>query len=803
MNPISGTVYRFVLFFSLFLMIPPNGMAASESPDKTLSPYFLVRSDDPAADLLPLTGTSARVRIAGVIADVRVTQEYQNRGARPIEAIYVFPASTKAAVCGMKMTIGERTIVADIREREKARQEYEAAKAEGKSASLLEQQRPNVFQMNVANIMPGDRIVAELRYTELLVPTDGEYEFVYPTVVGPRYAGAPESGSPAPEKWVENPYLHEGEKPAYTFDITAEISAGMPIDSAVCPSHKTDIRFDSPALARVTLDPSETYGGNRDFILRYRLTGGQVQSGLLLCRGETENFFLLMMQPPERIAPAQMPPREYIFIVDVSGSMRGFPLDTSKTLMKNLIGHLRPADRFNVLLFAGGSKLLSERSLPATPENIARAIQVIDDQRGGGGTEVLPALKRALDLPGDDTGSRSVVIVTDGFVRVEKEAFDLIRTRLGEANIFTFGIGSSVNRHLIEGMARAGMGEPFVITGPEEAPDRAAQFRRYIESPVLTGVSVRFDGFDVYDTEPPAIPDLFARRPIIVFGKWKGEPDGTVRLRGLSGGAPYSADLAVSRFRPEAVNAGLRYLWARHRIAMLTDDNRLDPGEREAEKITRLGLTYNLLTQYTSFVAIDSQVRNTDGKTTTVVQPLPLPQGVSDSAVSHSRSPVGGIMYSAAPKMAMPLTAPVMAPPPQPEMDRKSADSDADTAPADEAKPVVASVLVVNDADKMTVRGMLPRAHLREVLEQHLEEIKRCIRLLPETEKHRKSEMVLKVTIGPGGQVTAAEVISGDLKDEVVRLCIRKKIREWSFHPSEDGKPVSAEYHIRFFKGMS
>ena len=290
------------------------------------------------------------------------------------------------------------------------------------------------------------------------------------------------------------------------------------------PHTRVDIRYKGSNFASIRLNSSEKSGGNRDFILKYRLSGGKIETGLLLSKGEKENFFLLMLQPPKRIKEDQIPPREYMFIVDVSGSMNGFPLNISKKLLKDLIGHLRPSDRFNVLLFAGGSTVMAEKSLPATRQNINHAINVIDRQRGGGGTRSLPALKKALSLQGTKGYSRNLVIVTDGYVSVEKEAFDLIRNNLGNANMFAFGIGSSVNRHLIEGMARVGMGEPFIITRPDDAQKKAEKFRKLIESPVLTGITVDFDKFNAYDIEPPSIPDVMAQRPVLLFGKWRGEP---------------------------------------------------------------------------------------------------------------------------------------------------------------------------------------------------------------------------------------------------------------------------------------
>ena len=436
----KGVTKLFVLFVMICSIIFASGLQTSagtepkisgESGDKTLSPYFFVKSDDPLIDQLPLKATSALVNISGVIADVTVTQVYKNEGMKAIEAIYIFPASTRAAVYGMKMVIGKRVIEAKIKKRDEARRDYEQARDQGKSASLLEQQRPNVFQMNVANIMPGDEIKVELKYTELLIPTDRVYEFAYPTVVGPRYSNTKEATASPSDKWVKNPYLHEGEKPTYSFDIAVNIAAGMPIKELTSTSHKVNTTYTSPSSAKVILDKSDKSGGNRDYILRYRLAGDKIQSGLLLFQGEKENFFLLMMQPPKKVTNAQIPGREYIFIVDVSGSMHGFPLEISKKLLRNLIGNLRPSDTFNVLLFSGGSTLMSEESLPATSENIDKAINVIDRQKGGGGTELLPALKRALSLKRADGFSRSVVIATDGYVSVEEEAFDFIRNHLG------------------------------------------------------------------------------------------------------------------------------------------------------------------------------------------------------------------------------------------------------------------------------------------------------------------------------------------------------------------------------------
>lgn len=619
----------------------PAPQASEPQAQATLAPYFFVQSADAAVDQLPLKRASAKVAIAGVIAEVRITQVYRNEGRTPLEAVYVFPGSTRAAVHGLTMTLGERVIRAEIQETAAARRTYEQARQEGRAASLLEQHRPNVFQMNVANILPGEDVKVELAYTELLVPVDGEYQFTYPTVVGPRYANRTEPG----ERWVANPYTHQGEKPAYGFDLEVNLAAGMPIQKVACPSHKTLVAFDAPGAAGIRLDPSETHGGDRDFILKYRLAGDQVQTGLLLAKGERENFFLLMMQPPRRVVPEALPPRDYVFVVDVSGSMGGYPLETSKQLMRDLLRDLRPQDRFNLLTFSGGSAVWApEGSRLATPENVHRANAFIDSLAGGGGTELLPALRAALKLPRAAGTSRSFVIATDGYVQVEPEAFDLVRAHLGDANFFAFGIGSSVNRHLIEGLARAGQGEAFVVTRPEAARAEAKRFKDYISGPVLTQIKVAGEGFDIYDVEPAAVPDVLAERPVLVFGKWRGEPAGTLAVSGQTGQGPLSRTFQVGPGLVSADPDALRYLWARHRIQTLADCGVIGPSR--AKDITALGLAYNLLTGYTSFVAVDQAVRNPGGTAASVVQPLPMPQGVSDRAVA-SLSP-GIVTRSAA-----------------------------------------------------------------------------------------------------------------------------------------------------------
>lgn len=622
--------------FALLTLRPVHAQERSDSAprQKTESPYFFVKSDSPELDRLPLKSTQVDVRIAGVIADVTVTQSYRNEGTRPIEAKYVFPGSTKAAVGGLNVRLADRLITAQIREKQQARIEYETAKTEGKTAALLEQHLPNVFQMNVANILPGDDVKVELRYTELLVPQGGNYQFVFPTVVGPRY-NSPQSEN-AQTKWVAQPTLREGVAPSTQFTLKATLDTPMGLQEVRSRTHAIDVKkSDGNQHAEIVLKNDGRPLDNRDVVLDYRLAGEQIQSGLLLHKGQgdgAENFFLAMIEPPKAVAASAINPRDYIFVVDISGSMHGFPLNTAKEVLQRLIGGLRPSDTFNVLLFSGSNKMLNPQSVPATSANIGQAIATIERYQGSGSTELIPALKRVYAEPKAEGVSRSIVVVTDGYVTVEREAFELVRKNLDKANLFSFGIGSSVNRHLMEGLARAGMGEPFIITDPVQAPEQAARFRRMVESPVLTNVRATFSGLDVYDVEPKQLPDVLGERPVIVFGKWRGEARGGVTIEGRSATGPWKQQIRIDAATPRSTPA-LRALWARYRIDALSDQEALQAGDDLRQAITDLGLKYSLLTQYTSFIAVDKVVRNTTGDVNGVNQPLPLPQGVGENAL--------------------------------------------------------------------------------------------------------------------------------------------------------------------------
>ena len=675
---------------------PVHAAETEESEEeKLLAPYFVIQSEgaDVSTDYFPLKSTEVTTNINGVIAETYVVQTYVNEGDKPINAQYVFPTSSTATVHGMKMEIGNHVVTATIKEKEEAKEEYEEAKEEGKSASLLEQRRPNVFTMDVANVMPGDTARIELHYTELVATTEGICEFVFPTVVGPRYitpddadspvadAAVPHKGTDGEESgpdgqdkaaedsdtdksgadedaaagshaesgdgWAAGPYLPQGVLPDSEYRITVNLSTGVPIADISCKSHEIKVEQENDSQARITLANPEDYAGNRDFILKYRLTGVSVESGLVLTQTDSEKYFFLTVQPPQRYTPDDIPPREYIFVLDISGSMYGYPLDTAKDLIRGLAADLRDIDSFNLVLFSDDTYLLSTKSLAATSKNVQAAIDLIDEQEGGGGTSMLEALQTAVSVPMKEDIARSVVIITDGYISNEEDIYDLINENMDTASFFSFGIGCSVNDYLIKGIAQCGMGESFLVTDSEDAEESAKRFASYIEAPLMTGITVEYEGFDVYDVATATPSILYAKKPLILFGKWRGEPAGTITVKGKAGGEDYVQEIAVADSAVDTEDESVRYLWARTKLDQLAGYGSIRNDDSVKEEITKLGLDYNMTTPYTSFVAVVEEIRNPEGESEDVQQANPLPLQVSNLAVGGgytAYSEPGGIL---------------------------------------------------------------------------------------------------------------------------------------------------------------
>ncbi len=618
--------------------------AQPETTDKTETPTFFVEGADPQSNTLPLRSTDATVSIDGPIATVILRQTYQNTSDTPIHASYVFPGSTRAAVHDLIFDLGDRRIRADLRERAEARQTFETAQAEGKRAALLEQHRPNVFQMRVANIMPGATVAVELTYTETLERIDSIQRFVLPTVVGPRFSEDPVRPDGA-NRWVSSPFLkpdsplHQ-QAPGFTFAATLE--QPLPLGRVGSPSHGLEVDYESENTATIQLRPATERPDNRDLILEFSIAGDNAQAGLLVTTPtdspDQTGTFLLTIEPPARAPNTLRIPREYIFILDVSGSMHGFPLEISRQVMGELVADLQPGDRFNAIAFAGGHSVFTPHgSVEVTKNSVRELTQWIDGHHGSGGTRLIPALDAALSLPKSEGFARSMILLTDGYVTVESAAFQQIASRRGDANCFAFGIGSSVNRHLIEGLARAGGGEPVIITDPALAAESTETFIEQIRNPILTDIEITFNGWSPDSVLPIRQPDIFLHRPIEVLGRFRDNPRGTVTVRGSQGQSTFETTLEIPAAPGD--RPGLTLLWARRMIQGLEDQSAFFGEGNAREKILEIALKYRLLTRYTSFVAVEETIVNPTGTGQTTHQPSPLPKGVSPLAVGGGGIP--------------------------------------------------------------------------------------------------------------------------------------------------------------------
>ena len=597
------------------------------------------------AQVMPLRHTAVKAKIVGVISSVQVTQVYENPYDHPIEAVYVFALPHRAAVHAMKMQIGKRQVVAVIKRRKEARKLYEKAKKKGKTAALLEQERPNVFTQSVANIMPGDTIKVVLSYVEELTPTDGQYEFVFPMVVGPRYVNASVKDGAV----LDSPLLAPGVRPGRDISLSLTIDGGMPIENLRALTHR--VRYTAQSRTRRTL---EIAAGdrlpNRDFVVRYQLAGKKPQLTVLSEHDGKRGHFLLMVQPKRKMQVEDIAPREYVFVVDISGSMSGAPLGRAKAIIKRSLSSLRADDRFQIILFAGDAVALAPRPLIPSAENLRRARAFIDDAAGGGGTEFLPALKLAFEAPKPPKRARMVVFISDGYIGNEAEVLRFIRRKRGGSNLFSFGVGSSVNRFLIDGMARLGHGRPFIVLNGQGAGSAVERLFSLISKPALTSVSVEWSGLAVRDLTPTRPPDLFGDRPLLLTGRYKKAGKAEITVRGYLAGkqvayrypltlAPPSKDGAKLATRPGSSPLG--NLWARRRIAELMDYYRmLDEQHRLPSKnaVTKIALDYSLISKFTSFVAIDRFTRNEHGdESRRVAIASPLPKGVGQSAAAPHR----------------------------------------------------------------------------------------------------------------------------------------------------------------------
>jgi Ca-activated chloride channel family protein len=631
----------------LAILLWAVGGLASEKPQVTNGGYMQTSADGKAV-ALPLKHTDVQAEVAGLVASVQVTQHFGNPYKKPIEAVYVFPLPHRGAVHDMAMQVGKRTIKGVVRKRVEARHIYEQARAQGKTAALLEQERPNIFTQSVANILPGDEIKVTIRYVEDLAPEDGRYQFVFPMVVGPRYVGGGEAlpgssgagwakdSTRVPDASRITPHLlRSGLRPGHDIAVRLKINAGVKIQHLQVVAHRAQVT-ESGNTAEVVLERRDSIP-NKDFVVRYQLAGPAPAVTVLAHRDARRGgHLLLMIQPKARMTASDIAPREYIFVIDKSGSQWGFPLEQSKAAIRKCLASVGPRDTFNLISFDMGASSFARRAVPATAANVEAALSWVNRLSGGGGTEFIPALRLALKAARDPSRSRIVLFTTDGYIGYEAEVLKYLRENARGVNLFPVGIGSSVNRFLIDGMARIGVGTSFYVLNTEKPAAVVERIFSTISKPALTSIEIDWGKLEVEQMTPSAVPDLFGQQPVFVAARFRHGGKGVVTVRGRLAGKPFEQQVTVELpDRPTGDrNLAVAYLWARRQIADWTDVEAIDPPARKQTEasITDLALRYNLMSQHTSLVAVDQVVRNRGGKQQTVDVPVPLPDGVSERA---------------------------------------------------------------------------------------------------------------------------------------------------------------------------
>ena len=583
---------------------------------------------------LPLKHTAVDAQINGYISAVSVRQTFENPYSQKIEAVYLFPLPEKSAVNEFLMTIGDRKIRGILREKEEAVAIYNEARRQGYSASLLVQHRPNVFEQKVANIEPGKSIDVDIKYFHTLTYNDGWYSFVFPTVVGPRFnppgskdpiearpRGSNSGGSTAVT------YLRPNERSGHDISISVSIDAGVPIEE-VRSSHVIEATNPTRKQAVVSLANKATLP-NRDFILDFKVAGEQIRSNLLthVDPESGQGYFTMMLYPPAGLEHLPRKPMELVFVLDASGSMSGVPMAQAKQAILEALAHLQPNDTFQIIRFSDNASQFGPNPVPATAHNIARATGFVRNLSGGGGTMMIEGIKAALDFPHDPSRLRFVTFLTDGYIGNEQEIIGEVHKRIGASRIFSFGVGSSVNRYLLERMAREGRGAVAYLGPADSGAEIMGAFFNRISHPAMTDLAIDWGNMQVSDVYPARAPDLFVGRPVFVTGKFSGQP-GAVTVSGLADNE--TQQFVINAAGPDDASSNISKIWARLRIADLSDRQAWenDPHDELGIEIRETALRYQLMSAYTSFVAVDASRRTEGDHGITVQQPVPVPEGV-------------------------------------------------------------------------------------------------------------------------------------------------------------------------------
>jgi len=604
--------------------IAPSGEAAEDASGGSPFAVMLVTGEGAVGQLkLPLKKTSIRAQVTDSFAVTDISQVYHNDTGKKIEVLYQFPLPYQGAVTDMIFRVNNRTVVGTIKEREEARREYEQARAAGQTASLVEQERPNIFSQSIANILPDDDIAVTLRIYHPLRFNGGSFEYAFPITIGPRYMGgepigrsgegwSPDTSQTPDASRISPRYIPRGVDSSHLLDLEITLTTQIKIDSISSPSHYVLVQSPSDGQHIITLSPRDRIP-NKDFILRYKTVSHQPQFSLLTHRlpGE-EGFFSITLVPPSERREAKVVPKEMIFVLDRSGSMEGVTMEKAKEALVKALRRLNDGDAFNVILFDDAVERLWERPRAVDAVNVQAAVRYTEAVAARGGTEMEAPLLEALGYPDEPSRQRIVLFITDGNVGYEQRLLGMIRQNLGRARIFSVGIGSSVNRYLVGEVAREGRGIAEFIRQDEDVAERLDLIYRRISSPILTNVDFDFDGLEVADIYPERARDLFAEEPTTLVGRYHTTGQGTLRVKAHAADGDVDWEFPLDLPAEQSANPALRYAWAKQKIDSLALTALGEETPELKEEIIELSRRYSVLSKYTAFIAVEREIRDPD-----------------------------------------------------------------------------------------------------------------------------------------------------------------------------------------------
>ncbi|MGX4807672.1 marine proteobacterial sortase target protein [Bradyrhizobium guangdongense] len=613
-------------------------------PGDARSGTLLLKNDSATTEAVRL-GIDVDITVSGPTLRTRVTQAFRNPTKDWVEATYVYPLASDGAVDTLKMVVGDRIIVGDIKERQQARVIYEQARRAGQKAALTEQERPNIFTNSVANIGPGETVLVQIEYQEPVHQSGNEYSLRLPLVVGPRYNPAPlvqsvdfrkdgtgwgaTTSDPVPDRdRISPPVLDPARNaPVNPTSITVHLNAGFALGEVKSQHHKVKIESPDNATRVITLAEGPA-PADRDFELTWKPAAQQAPSvGLFREHVGNADYLLAFVTPPAAEQATQKPlPREVVFVIDNSGSMGGTSIEQAKASLLYALGRLQPNDRFNVIRFDDTMDVLFPTPVPADNAHLGEATSFVSALQARGGTEMVPAMRAALtDKLGDTNMVRQIVFLTDGAIGNEQQLFETITAMRGRSRIFMVGIGSAPNTYLMTRAAELGRGAFTHIGSVEQVEERMRGLFAKLENPAVTGLTARFSEAKA-DVTPAIIPDVYRDEPLVLAAKLD-KLAGSLEIKGRVGDRPWSVTLPLQN---AAQGKGLSKLWARRKIgdAEVARTLREMTPEDTDKTILALALDHQIVTRLTSLVAVDKTPSRPEGAPLKLSElPINLPAG--------------------------------------------------------------------------------------------------------------------------------------------------------------------------------